>query len=150
MTPNREQIEAEPAGPRLNAWVGEALCLPKRFRCPKCGGDYFRGDLEQPQGLECETKEHGVRCRWRGEWADVPWPDYSGDIRAAWAVLLEMIGRPFSVRLQFFAALKELSRLPSGDYPDGLWALATLGESFPAAVCKAALAAAIRARGEAR
>lgn len=70
-----------------------------------------------------------------------PCPCYSSDIADGWPVLLEMMGRRFSVRNAFFEALTEEGNLGKSLYPDGIWLLQVLKDRMPEAICKSALAA---------
>lgn len=89
----RKEIESLPPGSELNRLIGETFKLRKEFECPKCQGTCFVCDYHD-NTLTCRGHVEGYSesggCGWEGTWKDVPWQDFSGDIKLAWDLVEEL------------------------------------------------------------
>lgn len=90
MTLTREQIEAEPIGPRLDSWVAEHVMGWKVYD----HSGYSQGERDLPH---CYGPQRGLLYKFDGDCNAVFAP--SRRIVDAWEVVLEMtrIGLPFKV-----------------------------------------------------
>jgi hypothetical protein len=128
----RDEIFAEPAGPRLDAWVAEKVmgCLVHeeqglgRIRyC--CGCGYKRDRGEYPHGSD----------GYDGSRSERDLPDYSTDIAAAWQVVEKF--KQSGSFIQLWCGC-------SG--PDAVWSARihswiVTADTVPLAICQAALLA---------
>ncbi len=140
------------AGPELDAVVSERVFgwVPLRGESAQ---KHNAKDLPASRAhIECIWVRRGKRMACQ-ECGDMP--SWSTDIAAGWPVFQHMMDQRFSVRSRFFQALTdEAKRISDGLEVPSPWILQTLCHDFPAAVCRAALAAverpgaAHRARGD--
>jgi hypothetical protein len=128
----REQIEQEPVGRQLDAWVAQYVM------------DWYRVRDGDRLGRGLPTTE----SRFLG-WSSVPL--YSAHIQDAWDVFRHIHHDPnhhwlFSRRQAFYRALQEQTRqeVPgTGEIVTVAWpdVLAVLADKMPEAICRAALLA---------
>lgn len=135
--PTREQVLAEPAGRRLDAWTALFVLGYTRRRADRVA-EHTDAEAEQPSHLDY--------C-W--DWFDAAGthrflPSASTNIEPAWRVHRHLCGpRPCDHETvgRYLRGLREQTKDKDGAYNPGLWALVGLADRMPEAICKAALLA---------
>ncbi len=113
MKPTRDEILAEPAGPRLNAWIAKYVTH------------------WQPSGMARDIS---------GNPFPEPMPDYSGEIAAAWEVVEKIGGVAMDDNGE---GLTYPRWAVFFNLPDGGTSRQVEAESAPLAICRAALLAVV-------
>lgn len=135
----KEAILAEPAGPRMNEWIGECFRMNKEFVCPRCRGTCFGAGGEDYTELDC----HG--CGWKGTWDEIRWQRFSEENSLAWGLIEELADAGYLVHIQNCCRPEAewcviASKNPEGPNYDAAGPLAL-------AACQAALMAATHKEG---
>lgn len=134
----REQILAEPAGRRLDAWVAEYVMGFRRETVnPDGNGEHGGTDVLVPPGIDHSQFNYPPKGRIAlGYFV----PRYSAAIEAAWPIWLLATRDLFSRRKRFFTTLQDIASTSEFRvvWPD---VLAVLDDRLPEAICKARLLA---------
>lgn len=126
--PTREEILAEPAGPRMDAWVAEYV-MNWPVTKDAFGQGFARFVLKtETTTVAMQEGVGGIEVRWQP----------SAYISAAWEAIAAIRDKIFSKRLAFHNALREIIPTPDGGVVAWPWALMHLE---PIHICRAAVAA---------